>query len=200
MTDQKPEKKSDRDWSTRVGTVKAGSVETFQTKGKEDALRAIVVNADGKESIIEAFSEAAQEKLKAAAASDKPMVFRGPAYFTEGNVPHVMIATVSPQGEPKAAAEQKSPEQTEADKAARAEANKARAAERNASRVQVDAGSVAIGDTVEKDGVKHEVNHIGDTYEKDGKPVAYAYFGDLGAEMAAKAAEKAKEEDASPSM
>jgi hypothetical protein len=200
MTDQKPEKKSDRDWSTRVGTIKAGSVETFQTKEKKDALRAIVVNAEGKESIIEAFSEAAQEKLKAAVGADKPMVFRGPAYFTEGNVPHVMIATVSPQGEPKAAAEQKSPEQAEADKAARAEANKARAAERNASRVQVEAGSVAIGDTVEKDGVKHEVNHIGDTYEKDGKPVAYAYFGDLGAEMAAKAAEKAKEEDASPSM
>jgi len=200
MTDNKPEKKDDRAWSTRAGTVKAGSVETFQTKEKKDALRAIVVKADGKESIVEAFSDAAQEKLKAAAASDKPMVFRGPAYFTEGNVPHVMIATVSPQGEPKAAAEQKDPAQVEADKAARAEANQARAAERNASRVQVDAGSVAIGGSVEKDGVKHEVNHIGDAYEKDGKQVSYAYFGDLGAEMAAKAAEKAAEEDASPSM
>jgi hypothetical protein len=200
MSDNKPEKKSDRDWSTRVGTVKAGSVETFQTKGKEDALRAVVVNSDGKESIVEAFSEAAKEKLKAAAATEKPMVFRGPAYFTEGNVPHVMIATVAPQGEPKAAAEQKSPEETEADKTARTEANKARTTERNASRVQVEAGSVGVGDTVEKDGVKHEVNHIGETYEKEGKQVAYAYFGELGAEMAAKAAEKAKEEDTSPSM
>jgi len=200
MTDQKPEKKTDRDWSTRVGTVKDGSIETFKTKSGEDALRAVVVSAEGKESIIEAFSAAAQEKLNAAAASDKPMVFRGPAYFTEGNIPHVMIATASPQGEPKAAAEAKSPEETEADKAARAEANKARATARDASRVQIDAGSVGIGDTVEKAGVKHEVNHIGDTYEKDGKQVAYAYFGTLGAEMAAKAAEKAAEEDASPSM
>lgn len=95
----------------------------------------------------------------------------------------------------------KTPEEIEADKTARAEANRARATERNASRVQVEAGSVGIGDTVEKDGVKQEVNHIGDTYEKDGKQVAYAYFGELGAEMAAKAAAaaaEAKEEDPSP--
>lgn len=101
------------------------------------------------------------------------------------------------------AAAQKSPEELEADKAARAEANKARASERDKSRVLVEAGSVGIGDTVEKDGAKHEVNHLGDSYEKDGKQVAYAYFGDLGAEMAAKAAEKAaaaeaKDEDPSP--
>lgn len=200
MTDQKPEKKSDRDWSTRVGTVKEGSIETFTTKGGDEALRAIVVNAEGKESIVEAFGAPAQEKLRAAADADKPMVFRGPAYFTEGNVPHVMIATVSAQAEPKADAPAKTAEEIEAEKAARAEANKARAAERNASRVAVDAGSVGIGDTVEKDGVKHEVNHVGETFERDGKQVAYAYFGDLGAELAAKAAEKAKEEDASPSM
>jgi hypothetical protein len=201
MTDQKPEKKSDRDWSTRVGTVKAGSMETFKTKGGEDALRAIVVNAEGKESIVEAFGAPAQEKLRAAADADKPMVFRGPAYFTEGNVPHVMIATVSAQAEPKAEAPAKSAEEVEADKAARAEAAKARAAERDKSRVLVEAGTVGIGDTVTaKDGSKQEVNHLGDTYEKDGKQVAYAYFGALGAEMAAKAAEKAAEEDASPSM
>jgi hypothetical protein len=101
----------------------------------------------------------------------------------------------------KAAA--KSPEETEADKAARAEAAKARAAERDKSRVLVEAGTIGIGDTVEKDGVKHEVNHIGDTYEKDGKQVANAYFGPVGAELAAKAAEKAaaaeaKDEDPSP--
>lgn len=195
MTEQKPESKNDRDWSTRVGTVKAGSIETFKSKGGEDALRAIVVNAEGKESIIEAFSASAQEKLKAASESDKPMVFRGPAYFTEGNVPHVMIATVNPQAEPKAAVE-KTPEEIEAAKKARADAKSAR----EASRVEVAAGSVGIGDTVEKDGVKHEVNHIGATYEKDGKQVAYAYFGDLGAEMAAKEAEKDAEKDASPSM
>lgn len=200
MTDQKPEKKSDRDWSTRVGTVKAGSIETFKTKGGEDALRALVVNAEGKESIVEAYGAPAQEKLRAAADADKPMVFRGPAYFTEGNVPHVMIATVSAQAEPKAEAPAKSADEVAADKAARAEANRARASERDKSRVLVEAGTVGIGDTVEKDGVKHEVNHLGDAYEKDGKQVAYAYFGDLGAELAAKAAEKDKEEDASPSM
>ncbi len=96
----------------------------------------------------------------------------------------------------KAAAAEKTPEEIEAAKQARAEAK----AKRDASRVEVEAGSVGIGDTVEKNGAKHEVNHIGDTYEKGGKQMAYAYFGDLGAELAAKAAEKAKEEDASPSM
>lgn len=200
MTDQKPEKKGDRDWSTRVGTVKAGSIETFKTKGGEDALRALVVNAEGKDSIIEAFSDQAKEKLNAAADSDKPMVFRGPAYFTEGNVPHVMIATVSPQGEPKAPAAEKTPEEIEAAKQKRAEAKAAR----DASRVEVEAGTVGIGDTVEKNGAKQEVNHLGATYEKGGKQMAYAYFGELGAEMAAKEAEKAAskdaEEDASPSM
>jgi hypothetical protein len=96
----------------------------------------------------------------------------------------------------KAAAAEKTPEDIEAAKQARAEAK----AKRDASRVEVEAGSVGIGDTVEKNGAKHEVNHIGETYEKGGKQMAYAYFGDLGAELAAKAAEKAKEEDASPSM
>lgn len=96
----------------------------------------------------------------------------------------------------KAAAAEKTPEEMEAAKQARAEAK----AKRDASRVEVEAGSVGIGDTVEKNGAKHEVNHIGETYEKGGKQMAYAYFGDLGAELAAKAAEKAKEEDASPSM
>lgn len=96
----------------------------------------------------------------------------------------------------KAAAAEKTPEEIEAAKQARAEAK----AKRDASRVEVEAGSVGIGDTVEKNGAKHEVNHIGETYEKGGKQMAYAYFGDLGAELAAKAAEKAKEEDASPSM
>jgi len=101
----------------------------------------------------------------------------------------------------KAAAAEKTPEEVEADKAARADAAKVRAAERDKSRVLVEAGTVGIGDTVTaKDGSKQEVNHLGDTYEKDGKQVAYAYFGALGAEMAAKAAEKAAEEDASPSM
>ena len=96
----------------------------------------------------------------------------------------------------KAAAAEKTPAEIEAAKQARAEAKAAR----DASRVEVEIGTVGIGDTVEKNGAKHEVNHIGDTYEKGGKSMAYAYFGALGAEMAAKAAEKAKEEDASPSM
>ena len=197
MTDQKPEKKSDRDWSTRVGTVKKGSIETFTTKGGDEALRAIVVNAEGKESIVEAFGAPAQEKLRAAADADKPMVFRGPAYFTEGNVPHLMVATVAAQGEPKA---EKSADELAADKAARAEANKARATERDKSRVAVEAGSISVGGTVEKDGAKHEVNFVGESFERNGKSMAYAYFGDLGLELAQKAAKKVTEEDASPSM
>lgn len=101
----------------------------------------------------------------------------------------------------KPAKVEKTAEEIEAAKAERAAANKARAAERNASRVLVDAGSVALGDTVEKDGAKVEVNHIGGSFEKEGKDVAYAYFGDLGAEMAEKAAaEAAKEAAEEPSM
>lgn len=98
----------------------------------------------------------------------------------------------------KAEKAEKTPEEIEAAKQARAEAK----AKRDASRVEVEAGTVGIGDTVEKDGVKQEVNHIGATYEKGGKQMAYAYFGELGAEMAAKEAEKAAakeaEEDPSP--
>ncbi|MCW3782975.1 hypothetical protein [Defluviimonas salinarum] len=196
---EKPEgKKDDRDWSTRVGVIKAGSLETFKTKDDKDALRALVVNAEGKESIVEAFSEAAQTKLKEVAGSDKPHVFRGPAYFTQGNVAHVMVATVREQGEPTA---KKSPEELEAAKAGRAEAGRARAADRDASRVLVEAGSVDLGGKVEKDGASHEVNFIGATFDKDGKSFAYAYFGQMGAEMAERAAEKAKEEEpAGPGM
>ena len=96
-------------------------------------------------------------------------------------------------------------EQTEEEKAAaaakRAEAGQAAAAVRDASRVLVDADTVALGDTVKKDGKDVEVNHIGTTFEKDGAQKAYAYFGDLGAEMEAKAAAKrAEAEDSSPSM
>lgn len=87
---------------------------------------------------------------------------------------------------------EKTPEEIEAAKQARAEAK----AKRDASRVEVEAGSVGIGDSVEKDGASHEVNHIGATYEKGGKQMAYAYFGELGAEMAAKEAEKAASKDA----
>jgi len=98
------------------------------------------------------------------------------------------------------AAAQKTPEEIEAAKKVRAEAKAAR----DASRVEVEAGSVGIGGTVEdKSGAKQEVNHIGATYEKDGQQKAYAYFGELGAKMAADAAEKAaaaeaKDEDPSP--
>lgn len=86
----------------------------------------------------------------------------------------------------------KTPEEIEAAKQARAEAKMTR----DASRVEVEAGSVGIGDSVEKDGVKQEVNHLGATYEKDGKQMAYAYFGKIGAELAAKEAEKAAAKDA----
>ncbi len=94
----------------------------------------------------------------------------------------------------------KSPEEIEAAKAERAEAGRVRAEERNASRVLVDADSVDLGGEVDKDGTKQVVNHIGAAFEKDGKNVAYAYFGDLGAEMADKAAEAEKEEEAAPGM
>lgn len=92
----------------------------------------------------------------------------------------------------KAEKAEKTPEEIEAAKQARAEAK----AKRDASRVEVEAGTVGIGDSVEKDGAPHEVNHIGATYEKGGKQMAYAYFGELGAEMAAKEAEKAASKDA----
>lgn len=92
----------------------------------------------------------------------------------------------------KAEKAEKTPEEIEAAKQARAEAK----AKRDASRVEVEAGTVGIGDSVEKDGASHEVNHIGATYEKGGKQMAYAYFGELGAEMAAKEAEKAASKDA----
>ena len=190
--------KGDRPWSTRAGTIKAGSVAPIEGK---DGLTAIVVNKDNAEHVIEAYGEKNKAKLEAAAESGKPFVFRGPMYM-KGTESRVMVNHAVEQGAPK-------PAPTEAEKAAakeeRAAAGKERAAQRDASRVMIETGSVAIGDTVEKDGEKHEVNHIGASYEKDGKSVAYAYFGELGAEMAAKAAEDAAkeaeaaaEEDASP--
>lgn len=198
MTENKSAKKGPANWSTRAGTIKEGSVQPIE--GKE-ALRALVVNKEGAESIVEAYGDKAKAKLMAAAESGKPHIFRGDFYMKE-KVSHLLISHVAEQGAPKASASAEKPEMTEAEKAERAAAREASKAARDASRVLVDSGSVEIGGTVEKDGVKHEVNHIGATYERDGKSVAYAYFGEVGAEMAARAAEEAKapeaEEDASP--
>lgn len=143
MADEK--NTENREWSTRVGTIKAGSVEPFKTKADKDALRAIVVNAEGKENIVEAFTEAAQAKLNAAVEKGGEFVFRGPAYFSAGNESHVMIATVSERGEPRAKA---SAEQTDEEKAARAEASRAATAERDKTRVPVVVGSVGEGDSL----------------------------------------------------
>lgn len=157
------EKKNDRDWSTRVGTIK--SVEEFKDKQGGDALRAIVVNAEGKESIVEGFGEKGVAKIREAEASDKPMVFRGPAYFTQGNVAHVMVMQVKVQGEPKAKAEKK--ELTEEEKAAKAEAARAAAVERDATRVPVIEGSVAEGETVSVNGSDVSVTSLGRAWELD---------------------------------
>lgn len=191
--------KGAQNWSTRAGTIKADSVTAIEGK---DALRATVVNGEGKESTVEAYGQKNMDALNAAAESGKPHVFRGPFYM-KGGESHLMINMVKEQAEPKA-------EMTEEEKAARAEerkqANAEAKASRDASRVMVDAGSVEIGGKIEKDGKSQEINHIGAAFEKDGKSVAYAYFGEVGAEMAAKAAEAeakaaekaAAEEDMAP--
>lgn len=195
MTEKKTASKGPESWSTRAGMIKEGSLS--QIEGKE-ALRALVVNKDGLESIVEAYGEKNKAKLVAASESDKPHVFRGNFYMKDG-VSHLLVSHVAEQGAPKAKVEL-----TEEQKAEKAAARAEAKAAREASRVLVDAGSIEIGDSVEKDGVKHEVNHIGATHEKDGKVVAFAYFGEIGAEMAAREAKEnapeEPEEDMSPSM
>lgn len=166
-------------WTTRAGTIKAGSVTAIE--GKE-ALTAIIVNKEGAENIVEAYGEKAMAKLRKAAESSEPVVLRGPFYMKSG-VSHFMLSHVVEKGAPEAKAEL-----TEEEKAARAAAAAERKTARDASRVLVDAGSVEIGGKVEKDGVSQEINHIGTAFEKDGKMMAYAYFGEMGLEMAAKAA------------
>lgn len=144
--------------------------------------------------VVKGMTEAQEQAIRAGAQEDIALGQEGRKARED-----VRKGAIESDKAEKAAAAEKTPEEIEAAKAARKAATDAR----KESRVEVEAGSVGIGDTVEKDGVKHEVNHIGDTYEKDGKQVAYAYFGAVGADMAAKAAEKAaaaeaKDEDPSP--
>lgn len=204
MTENTDRKADPRGWSTRAGTIKPDSLTRID--GKE-GYRAVVVNAEGKENIVEAYGEKNIAKLNAAVESGKPMVFRGPIYMSGGQS-HLMINHTTPQGEPKPQREPK-PEPTAEEKAAR-EAEKAAAkaaaaearaeakTQREASRVAVEAGSVEIGGVVKKDGVEQTINHIGATFEKDGKPMAFAYFGELGAEMAKRAAEAEAAAEANP--
>ena len=198
------EKKSDtRDWSTRVGTIK--SVEEFKDSKGGDALRAIVVNAEGKESIVEGFGEKGIAKIREAEASDKPMVFRGPAYFTKGNIAHVILQMVKPQAEPGAKAEKKAP--TEEEKAARAEAGRASALERDATRVPVVQGAVSEGDSMTVNGSDVTVTKLGAAWDLDTEEKVASLkerFPDVaGLELGAKvqfANFEAPEVDTSPSM
>lgn len=155
------EKKKDRDWSYRSGVVDA-KLEEFKTKSGADALRGKITNAEGKETIIEAFSEKAIASLREAAAAEGPYTVGGQAYFTEGNVPHIMIATAAPKAEPK-------PELTEEEKAARAEARAAAgheaALERDKTRVPVVEGSVTEGDSITVDGESVTVTGLGRAWE-----------------------------------
>lgn len=205
MSENKPTKsKGPQGWSTRAGTIKPGSIEKIAAKEGKDGLRAIVVNKENAEHVVEAYGDKNMEKLQKAADSGASFVFRGPMYMKAG-ASHLMINHVVEQGAPSAKAEK--PELSDEEKAAQAAERSAQAAERkalrDASRVLVEAGSVEIGGKVEKEGVSQEINHIGAAFDQDGKSMAYAYFGELGAEMAARAAEaeaqaSAPEEDATP--
>lgn len=152
---------NNRDWSHRSGVVDA-TLEDFKTKGGKDALRGKITNAEGKETIIEAFSDKAKEALREAAAAEGPYTIGGQAYFTEGNVPHIMVASCNPQAEPKA-------ELTEEEKAARAEARAAAsheaAIERDKTRVPVVEGSVAEGDSITVGGESVTVTGLGRAWE-----------------------------------
>lgn len=143
---------------------------------------------------IKNLTDAERSSIEAAAEKDLALGKEGRAAREEALKAERKAAAPAKPEKP-----QKTEEEIAAAKEARAEANRARAAERDASRVLIEAGSVAIGGTVEKDGASVEVNHIGATFEKDGQEMAYAYFGDLGAEMAAKEAEKEAEAE-EPSM
>lgn len=175
--------------------------------GVEDAaakkkVGGFVIGKDGKDSFwfVKGMTDAQKAAVTAAAADDVALGAEGRKAREDALKAEREAGKETEAKAPKAAKapkEQKSPEQVEADKAARAEAGRARAAERDKFRVAVDAGSVNVGDTVEKDGEQHEVLHMGSNFDLNGQPLAYAYFGELGAEMAAKAAEA--EADA-PSM
>jgi len=157
--------KKEAPWSTRTGIVKP-EIEEFESKGGKGALRATIVNDEGKEYIIEAYSDKAKESLKAAAEAQTKFVIRGPAYFTEGNVSHVLVGTCHPQGE-KVAKKEKEPkaELTEEEKAAKAEAAREAAIERDKTRVPVIEGSVAEGDSVTVGGESVTVTGVGRAWE-----------------------------------
>lgn len=158
--------KGPENWSTRAGVIT--SVEDFQSKKGEPALRGVVKNDEGKESTVEAYSAKAIEKLRAAFEAGKPVVVRGDAYFTKENVAVVMVSHIAEKGAPKAAKEDK-PELTEEEKAAkaaeRAEAGKARAAEADKTRVPVLAGSVAEGADIEVGGSTMKVESLGSAWK-----------------------------------
>jgi len=201
-TENKPdEKKADQPWGGLKGVVVKGSI-TEVEKGVEGKV-AYTKDGEDKEMRVVAYTQNknAVESLKAAEASGAEMTLRGP-WFGRGESLHLAVKQVIDPAAPKAEKPAK-PELSDEEKAAKAAERAEKTAARAEFRVLVDADTVSLGDTVKKGDVDQEVNHIGDTFEQDGKSVAYAYFGDLGAEMAAKAEAKAAEkeaEDSSPSM
>ena len=151
-----------RDWSTRVGVVKEGSLEDFKTENGKEGQRAVIVNKEGKENFIVAFSDNQKENLKKAVESGEPQVVRGPAFFNKERESFVMANTVNDHNPaaPK-------PELTEEEKAAKAAERRAAALERDKTRVPVVEGSVAEGATITAGGADVTVSSLGQAWELD---------------------------------
>lgn len=181
-----------RDAKDALKAIVSAKKDAVEDKAEKRKVGGPINGEDGKFSgsyFVKDLTDAEKATIEAAAEKDFALGKEGRAAREE-----VLKAERNAAKPAKADKPAKTPEEVEADKAARAAANAERAQKRDASRVLVDAGSVDVGGTVEKDGATVEVNHIGDTFNKDGKDVAYAYFGDLGAEMAEKAAAAAQKD------
>lgn len=153
--------KKDREWSTRTGVIKEGSIDTeYKTAGGKEGHRAVIVNAEGAEHFVVAFNDNQKKRLAEAAASEKPMVLRGPAFFEAGNVANVMVNTVAELGAPR---EKK--ELTEEEKAGKAARAKEAAIERDKTRLPVIEGTVEENGTVSVDGTDVKVTGLGQAWE-----------------------------------
>lgn len=173
-----------KDWSTRVGTIKAGSITEV-----EKGIKAVVVNKDNKEMTVGAYNDAAIKKVRDAAEKGTPHIFRGDL-LGRGETLHVGVQHVAEQGAPKAeksadkpkadkAEKAPKPELTDEEKAARAEANRARALERDATRVAVVSGSVTEGDKLDLGDKEVSVTKLGAEFEvtEANKPDLLERFG-----------------------
>jgi hypothetical protein len=156
------EKENKNVWSTRVGTIKEGSLEDFKTENGKEGQRAVIVNKEGKENFIVAFTDAQKTRLKEAVEAGVAQVVRGPAFFNKDRESFVMVNTVK-EYNPEAP----KPELTEEEKAAKAAERKAAVAERDKTRVPVVEGSVAEGDAVTVNGEEVSVTALGTAWELD---------------------------------